>query len=106
MFKTPLLPTIHQLQHSCGSRAYKKVVEMIGNPNKSCVLFNNEFHQECYQMRELDESLDEWRERNIRAACNWYHSHLDHSQPIICVTGLFSFADCKNIYNPVQKLLD
>lgn len=43
----------------------KSLNEIVKNPMKNSIVFNNEFHRECYEQRKHSQDLEEWTLRFV-----------------------------------------
>ncbi|KAL8570447.1 exosome catalytic subunit dis3 [Nucella lapillus] len=55
---------------------FKRLKDMLANPDKHFYIFCNEFNKETYMEREPGESANDRNDRAIRAATQWYRQHL------------------------------
>ncbi|KAF6129713.1 DIS3 like exosome 3'-5' exoribonuclease [Phyllostomus discolor] len=74
------------VQHQRGRRQYNKLRNLLKDARHDCVLFANEFQQDCYLPRERGESMDKWQTRSIYNAAVWYYHHCQERMPVILVT--------------------
>ncbi|KAK7114496.1 exosome complex exonuclease RRP44-like [Littorina saxatilis] len=56
--------------------AFKRMKDMLGNPDKHFYTFCNEFNKDTYVEREPGESSNDRNDRAIRQATNWYRQHI------------------------------
>ncbi|XP_076462182.1 LOW QUALITY PROTEIN: exosome complex exonuclease RRP44-like [Babylonia areolata] len=56
--------------------AFKRLKDMVVNPDKHFYVFSNEFNKDTYVEREPGESANDRNDRAIRTAAEWYMQHL------------------------------
>ena len=61
--KLLLLSYCFQVQHDGGRRLYRRLNQLVKEPNKNSVVFCNEFHKYAYIPREPGMSLQQWQNR-------------------------------------------
>lgn len=85
-----LLQTVLEEVKHRSSSVYKKLNEIILNPDRRFFLFNNEHNQDTYVERYPKESANDRNDRAIRTSVLWYEKHLKLSGSkvkIVLVTG-------------------
>ncbi|KAI7814071.1 DIS3-like exonuclease 1 [Triplophysa rosa] len=70
-------------QHTRGRRHYKRLRALLKDPRHDCVLFANEFQQNCYCPRDKGESQEKWHTRCVYNAAVWYFNHLAGLRPVV-----------------------
>ncbi|XP_051561526.1 DIS3-like exonuclease 1 isoform X2 [Myxocyprinus asiaticus] len=79
--------TAYQIvQHTRGRRHYNRLRALLKDPRHDCVLFANEFQQDCYCPRDKGESQDKWHTRCVYHAAVWYFNHLAGLRPVVMLT--------------------
>ncbi|KAK3086411.1 hypothetical protein FSP39_018074 [Pinctada imbricata] len=66
-----IIMTIHR-----SAPAYKRLKDIIANPDKHFYTFYNEFNKDTYVERQPGEVVNDRNDRAIREATNWYQIHL------------------------------
>ncbi|XP_023568332.1 DIS3-like exonuclease 1 [Octodon degus] len=74
------------VQHQRGRRMYNKLRSLLKDTRHDCILFANEFQEDCYLPRERGEALEKWQTRSIYNAAVWYYHHCGDKMPIVMVT--------------------
>uniref|UniRef100_A0A8V0X405 DIS3 homolog, exosome endoribonuclease and 3'-5' exoribonuclease n=1 Tax=Gallus gallus TaxID=9031 RepID=A0A8V0X405_CHICK len=75
-----VLQTVLQEVRSRSAPVYKRIRDVIGNPEKHFYSFTNEHHRETYIQQEQGESSNDRNDRAIRVAVKWYSEHLKKIQ--------------------------
>lgn len=73
-------------QHTRGRRHCSRLRALFKDPRHDCILFANEFQQNCYCPREKGESQDKWHTRCVYNAAVWYYNHLAGLRPVVMLT--------------------
>uniref|UniRef100_A0A8B9NZV9 Protein DIS3 homolog n=1 Tax=Apteryx owenii TaxID=8824 RepID=A0A8B9NZV9_APTOW len=71
-----VLQTVLQEVRNRSAPVYKRVRDMIANPEKHFYSFTNEHHRETYIEQEQGENSNDRNDRAIRVAVKWYNEHL------------------------------
>ncbi|NXK87714.1 RRP44 exonuclease, partial [Formicarius rufipectus] len=71
-----VLQTVLQEVRNRSAPVYKRVRDMIQNPEKHFYSFTNEHHRETYIEQKRGETSNDRNDRAIRVAVNWYNEHL------------------------------
>ena len=69
------LQTVLQETRYRSSSIYDRVRSITQNPDKRAIVFSNEFHQDVYIERSMNESVNDRNDRAIRTAVLWYMGH-------------------------------
>ncbi|OXB66932.1 hypothetical protein ASZ78_014093 [Callipepla squamata] len=75
-----VLQTVLQEVRSRSAPVYKRIRDVIGNPEKHFYSFTNEHHRETYIEQQQGESSNDRNDRAIRVAVKWYCEHLKKMQ--------------------------
>ncbi|KAK1124762.1 hypothetical protein K0M31_006122 [Melipona bicolor] len=67
---------LEEVKHR-SSMVYKRLKNVISNPQRKFYVFVNEHHKETYIERNPGESTNDRNDRAIRVATKWYNVHLD-----------------------------
>ncbi|PNF38325.1 Exosome complex exonuclease RRP44 [Cryptotermes secundus] len=70
---------LEEVKHRSSS-VYKRLLDIVGNPNRKFYVFVNEHHKDTYVEREPGEKVNDRNDRAIRVSVAWYESHLMSSQ--------------------------
>ncbi|KDR22892.1 hypothetical protein L798_14747, partial [Zootermopsis nevadensis] len=70
-----LQTVLEEVKHRSSS-VYKRLKDIIGNPNRKFYVFVNEHHKDTYVEREPGEKVNDRNDRAIRVSVAWYESHL------------------------------
>lgn len=73
-----LQTVLEEVKHK-SSNVFKKLNDILVNPDRRFFLFNNEHHQDTYIEREPKESANDRNDRAIRVSALWYKKHLKFS---------------------------
>ncbi len=112
-----ILQTVLEKVKHRSSNVYKKLNDIIVNPDRRVFLFNNEHHQDTYIEREPKESANDRNDRAIRVSALWYEKHLKFSGKESKIVLLISDADnkkkaldlgiaCHSVFDYVKSLKD
>ncbi|NXJ46858.1 RRP44 exonuclease, partial [Spizaetus tyrannus] len=71
-----VLQTVLQEVRNRSAPVYKRIRDVIQNPEKHFYSFTNEHHRETYIQQEQGESSNDRNDRAIRVAVKWYSEHL------------------------------
>ncbi|KAK2526992.1 Dis3 [Columba guinea] len=71
-----VLQTVLQEVRNRSAPVYKRIRDVIQNPEKHFYSFTNEHHRETYIEQEQGESSNDRNDRAIRVAVKWYNEHL------------------------------
>ncbi|NWX39904.1 RRP44 exonuclease, partial [Steatornis caripensis] len=71
-----VLQTVLQEVRNRSAPVYKRIRDLIQNPEKHFYSFTNEHHRETYVEQERGESSNDRNDRAIRVAVKWYNEHL------------------------------
>ncbi|XP_027569334.1 exosome complex exonuclease RRP44 [Pipra filicauda] len=71
-----VLQTVLQEVRNRSAPVYKRIRDMIQNPEKHFYSFTNEHHRETYIEQKRGETSNDRNDRAIRVAVNWYNEHL------------------------------
>ncbi|KAM4797362.1 exosome complex exonuclease RRP44 [Rhinophrynus dorsalis] len=74
-----LLQTVLQEVRSRSAPVYKRIRDLISNPEKYFYTFTNEHHRETYLEQEQGENSNDRNDRAIRTATKWYNNHIKKS---------------------------
>nr|XP_013000905.1 DIS3-like exonuclease 1 isoform X2 [Cavia porcellus] len=74
------------VQHQRGRRQYNRLRSLLKDTRHDCILFANEFQEQCYLPREKGEAVEKWQTRSIYNAAVWYYHHCGDRMPIVMVT--------------------
>uniref|UniRef100_A0A8C9G3F9 Protein DIS3 homolog n=1 Tax=Pavo cristatus TaxID=9049 RepID=A0A8C9G3F9_PAVCR len=75
-----VLQTVLQEVRNRSAPVYKRIRDVIGNPEKHFYSFTNEHHRETYIEQEQGEGSNDRNDRAIRVAVKWYSEHLKKIQ--------------------------
>ncbi|KAF1416074.1 Exosome complex exonuclease RRP44, partial [Spheniscus magellanicus] len=75
-----VLQTVLQEVRNRSAPVYKRIRDVIGNPEKHFYSFTNEHHRETYIEQEQGETSNDRNDRAIRVAVKWYSEHLKKIQ--------------------------
>ncbi|KAJ7319939.1 hypothetical protein JRQ81_019450 [Phrynocephalus forsythii] len=75
-----ILQTVLQEVRKRSPPVYKRIRDVIANPEKHFYSFTNEHHKETYIEQEQGENSNDRNDRAIRVAAKWYDGHLDKLQ--------------------------
>jgi len=70
-----LQTVLEEVRHR-SSPIYKRLRDVIGDPNSNFYVFINEHHKDTYIERNRGESANDRNDRSIRTAAKWYKDHL------------------------------
>ena len=65
---------------------YNRIRSSLSDPAQFCVLFDNEFHEDCFQQSHPDECILDYTTRLNFIAAQWYQRHLKGKATIIFLT--------------------
>uniref|UniRef100_A0ABM5FZK3 Exosome complex exonuclease RRP44 isoform X1 n=1 Tax=Pogona vitticeps TaxID=103695 RepID=A0ABM5FZK3_9SAUR len=71
-----ILQTVLQEVRKRSAPVYKRIRDVIANPEKHFYSFTNEHHKETYIEQEQGENSNDRNDRAIRVAAKWYNDHL------------------------------
>ncbi|KAM6140224.1 exosome complex exonuclease RRP44 isoform 2-T2 [Pterocles gutturalis] len=71
-----VLQTVLQEVRNRSAPVYKRIRDVIQNPEKHFYSFTNEHHRETYIVQEQGETSNDRNDRAIRVAVKWYNEHL------------------------------
>ncbi|KAJ3125164.1 exosome catalytic subunit dis3 [Nowakowskiella sp. JEL0407] len=72
-----LLSTVLEELRHLNFSSFQRVREVVAErPEKSWFVFCNEFFKDCFVERGFGESMNDWNDRAIRNAVEWYNFHL------------------------------
>ncbi|NXD25488.1 RRP44 exonuclease, partial [Spelaeornis formosus] len=71
-----VLQTVLQEVRNRSAPVYKRIRDVIQNPEKHFYSFTNEHHRETYIEQERGETSNDRNDRAIRVAVKWYNEHL------------------------------
>ncbi|NXX91868.1 RRP44 exonuclease, partial [Centropus bengalensis] len=71
-----VLQTVLQEVRNRSAPVYKRIRDVIQNPEKHFYSFTNEHHRETYIEQQKGESSNDRNDRAIRVAVKWYNEHL------------------------------
>ncbi|XKL62471.1 hypothetical protein PGB90_002304 [Kerria lacca] len=74
-----LQTVLEEVKHRSTS-IYKRLNDIINNPNRKFYVFVNEHHKDTYIEREPGETANNRNDRAIRVAAKWYDEHLFENQ--------------------------
>ncbi|XP_068123948.1 exosome complex exonuclease RRP44 [Hyperolius riggenbachi] len=74
-----LLQIVLQEVRRRSAPVYKRIRDLINNPEKCFYTFTNEHHRETYVEQEPGETANDRNDRAIRTAAKWYNEHLQKS---------------------------
>ncbi|GCC23931.1 exosome complex exonuclease RRP44 [Chiloscyllium punctatum] len=74
-----ILQTVLQEVRHRSAPVYKRIKDVINNPEKHFYTFTNEHHKDTYIEQEQGESANDRNDRAIRIAVKWYNEHLKKS---------------------------
>lgn len=75
-----ILQTVLQEVRHRSAPVYKRIKDVIHNPDKHFYTFTNEHHKDTYIEQEQGEGANDRNDRAIRVAVKWYNEHLKKSQ--------------------------
>ncbi|XP_014350359.1 exosome complex exonuclease RRP44 [Latimeria chalumnae] len=75
-----ILQTVLQEVRNRSAPVYKRIKDVINNPEKLFYTFTNEHHRETYIEQEKGESANDRNDRAIRVAVKWYNDHLSKAR--------------------------
>ncbi|XP_051882670.1 exosome complex exonuclease RRP44 [Pristis pectinata] len=75
-----ILQTVLQEVRHRSAPVYKRIKDVINNPEKHFYTFTNEHHKDTYIEQEQGEGANDRNDRAIRVAVKWYNEHLKKSQ--------------------------
>ena len=67
-------------------KLYRKLKKLFGDPVKSLILFQNEFHENCIIQQKENEKILDFITRQNYIAANFYYSHLNSSKKVALLT--------------------
>ena len=70
-----LQTVLEEVRHR-SSPIYKRLRDIIGDPNRNFYVFINEHHKDTYIERNRGETANDRNDRAIRTAAKWYRDHL------------------------------
>lgn len=76
-----LQTVLEEVKHR-SSNVYKKLKDIVVDPNRKFYIFVNEHHKETYVERVPGEKINDRNDRAIREATEWYNNHLRQMQNI------------------------
>ncbi|XP_066476116.1 exosome complex exonuclease RRP44 [Tiliqua scincoides] len=71
-----ILQTVLQEVRKRSAPVYKRIKDVLANPEKHFYSFTNEHHKETYIEQEKGENSNDRNDRAIRVAVKWYNEHL------------------------------
>ncbi|XP_078402118.1 exosome complex exonuclease RRP44 [Cetorhinus maximus] len=77
-----ILQTVLQEVRHRSAPVYKRIKDVINNPEKHFYTFTNEHHKDTYIEQEQGESANDRNDRAIRVAVKWYNEHLKKSNTL------------------------
>ncbi|XP_041055302.1 exosome complex exonuclease RRP44 [Carcharodon carcharias] len=77
-----ILQTVLQEVRHRSAPVYKRIKDVINNPEKHFYTFTNEHHKDTYIEQEQGESANDRNDRAIRIAVKWYNEHLKKSKTL------------------------
>ncbi|XP_053563904.1 exosome complex exonuclease RRP44 [Bombina bombina] len=98
-----LLQTVLQEVRSRSAPIYKRVKDLISNPEKYFYTFTNEHHRETYIEQEQGENANDRNDRAIRTAAKWYNKHLKKSKNMQDLQVILITNDRKNKEKAVEE---
>ncbi|KAM9319486.1 exosome complex exonuclease RRP44 [Gastrophryne carolinensis] len=98
-----LLQTVLQEVRSRSAPVYKRIRDIISNPDKLFYTFTNEHHRETYVEQEQGENANDRNDRAIRTAAKWYNKHLQKSPNIKNLQVLLITNDRRNKEKAVEE---
>ncbi|VUZ43706.1 unnamed protein product [Hymenolepis diminuta] len=88
------LSSLNYAQQQAPSKAvYNRIRACLLDPVQCCILFDNEFHEECFRQPGPDESVLDYTTRLNWIAAQWYHRHLGGKVKIIFLTDNMEVAN-------------
>ncbi|XP_072884204.1 exosome complex exonuclease RRP44 [Hemitrygon akajei] len=75
-----ILQTVLQEIRHRSAPVYKRIKDVINNPEKHFYTFTNEHHKDTYIEQEQGEGANDRNDRAIRVAVKWYNGHFKKSQ--------------------------
>ncbi|XP_062904510.1 exosome complex exonuclease RRP44 [Mobula hypostoma] len=75
-----ILQTVLQEVRHRSAPVYKRIKDVINNPEKHFYTFTNEHHKDTYIEQEQGEGANDRNDRAIRVAVKWYNEHFKKSQ--------------------------
>ncbi|XP_059826436.1 exosome complex exonuclease RRP44 [Hypanus sabinus] len=75
-----ILQTVLQEVRHRSAPVYKRIKDVINNPEKHFYTFTNEHHKDTYIEQEQGEGANDRNDRAIRVAVKWYNGHFKKSQ--------------------------
>ncbi|KAG1896509.1 uncharacterized protein F5891DRAFT_1246444 [Suillus fuscotomentosus] len=61
---------------------YSRLKALTTTDERKVWVFYNEFRSDYYRVREDDETPNDWNDRGVRKAAEWYNTHLTLAHPI------------------------
>jgi len=74
-----LQTVLDEIRHR-SSPIYKRLRDIIANPDRNFLMFVNEHRKETYVERQPGETANDRNDRAIRVACSWYNKHWQMSK--------------------------
>ncbi|XP_072850829.2 exosome complex exonuclease RRP44 isoform X2 [Pogona vitticeps] len=97
-----ILQTVLQEVRKRSAPVYKRIRDVIANPEKHFYSFTNEHHKETYIEQEQGENSNDRNDRAIRVAAKWYNDHLAKLQNEEKVRVILLTNDKKNKEKAVE----
>uniref|UniRef100_A0A6I8R570 Exosome complex exonuclease RRP44 n=2 Tax=Xenopus tropicalis TaxID=8364 RepID=A0A6I8R570_XENTR len=98
-----LLQTVLQEVRSRSAPVYKRIKDLLHNPDKCFYAFTNEHHRETYLEQEQGENANDRNDRAIRTATKWYNKHLKKSPKMADVQVILITNDRRNKEKAVEE---
>ncbi|KAL5971885.1 DIS3-like exonuclease 1 [Taenia solium] len=74
-------------QQALSKAVYNRIRTCLSDPVQCCVLFDNEFHEDCFRQSHPGESTLDYTTRLNWIAAQWYRSHLRGKVNVILLTN-------------------
>ncbi|KAL5104674.1 DIS3-like exonuclease 1 [Taenia crassiceps] len=74
-------------QQALSKAVYNRIRACLSDPVQCCVLFDNEFHEDCFRQSRPDESALDYTTRLNWIAAQWYWSHLRGRVNVVLLTN-------------------
>ncbi|KAG8452257.1 hypothetical protein GDO86_004164 [Hymenochirus boettgeri] len=98
-----ILQTVLQEVRSRSAPVYKRIKDLIHNPDKCFYTFTNEHHRETYIEQEQGENANDRNDRAIRTATKWYNNHIKKSSNMADIQVILVTNDRRNKEKAVEE---
>ncbi|XP_069495530.1 exosome complex exonuclease RRP44 isoform X1 [Ambystoma mexicanum] len=98
-----ILQTVLQEVRNRSGPVYKRIKDVVNNPDKHFYTFTNEHHRDTYIEQEQGEGANDRNDRAIRTAAKWYNEHLKQSGETQQICILLITNDRRNKEKAVEE---